>query len=300
MLALILIVLFVTLSTGLFAFGTAVLAPSSVLGARLRSLTGLRESPATPKLSERFEQAMDPLSRAIPVSPEEVSKTRALLIQAGYREPNHLTIFLGLRIFGAILFTVPVFLTGMFAKSPVMLLLLAMIGFIMPKFILKRWIKGRQFRIRLALPDALDLAIICVEAGLGLDQALQRVGSDLKHVHPELSDELELVTLEMRAGKARADALRNLALRTGVDDVRSLVAVLVQTDRFGTSIAQALRVHSDSLRTERRQRAEEAAAKTTIKMVPVLVFFVFPSMFAVVLGPAVIQMIRVLLPVVQK
>ncbi len=123
-----------------------------------------------------------------------------------------------------------------------------------------------------------------------------RVGEDLQHAHPDLSNEFRLVNLELRAGKARAEALRNLSDRTGVDDMRALVAVLIQTDRFGTSIAQALRVHSDSLRTERRQRAEEQAAKTTIKMVPVLVLFVFPSMFIVSLGPAAIQLIRVLLP----
>jgi len=133
-----------------------------------------------------------------------------------------------------------------------------------------------------------------------LDQAMQRVGDDLRHSHPQLSDELRLVNLEMRAGKPRAEALRNLASRTGVDDIRALVAVLVQTDRFGTSIAQALRVHSDSLRSERRQRAEEQAAKTTIKMVPALIFFVFPSMFFVTLGPAAILLIRNLLPVIQK
>ena len=146
------------------------------------------------------------------------------------------------------------------------------------------------------MPDALDLTVICVEVGLALDQALMRVGEDLRHAHPDLSDEFHLVNLEMRAGKPRAEALRNLANRTGVDDIRALVAVLVQTDRFGTSVSTALRVHSDALRTERRQRAEEQAAKTTIKMVPVLVLFVFPSMFIVSIGPAAIQMIRILLP----
>jgi tight adherence protein C len=139
-----------------------------------------------------------------------------------------------------------------------------------------------------------------VEAGLGIDQALQRVSQELNHVHKDLCDEFTLMNLEIRAGKSRINALRNLAERTGVDDLRALVAVLVQTDRFGTSIAQALRVHSDSLRVERRQRAEEQAAKTTIKMVPVLVFFVFPSMFFVSLGPAAIILYRNLLPVIQK
>ncbi len=170
------------------------------------------------------------------------------------------------------------------------------LGFFIPRFALKRMIKNRQQRIRLALPDALDLTVICVEVGLALDQAMMRVGEDLQHAHPDLSDEFHLVNLEMRAGKPRAEALRNLTVRTGVDDVRSLVATLVQTDRFGTSVAQALRIHSDSLRTERRQRAEERAAKTTIKMVPPLVVFVLPSIIFVTLGPAVIQLIRTLMP----
>jgi tight adherence protein C len=159
-------------------------------------------------------------------------------------------------------------------------------------------IKRRQTKIRLSLPDGLDLMVICVEAGLGLDQALTRVSQEIAFAHPALSEELQLVTLETRAGRPRADALRNIALRTGVDDIRALVAVLVQTDRFGTSIAQALRVHSDSLRTERRQRAEEAAAKTTIKMVPVLVLCLFPAMFIVSLGPAAIQVIRQVRPMI--
>jgi len=170
------------------------------------------------------------------------------------------------------------------------------LGFLLPRFVLKRMIRDRQQRIRLALPDALDLTVICVEAGLALDQALMRVGQDLHHAHPDLSDEFHLVNLEMRAGKPRAEALRNLVDRTGVDDIRSLVGTLIQTDRFGTSVAQALRVHSDSLRTERRQRAEEQAAKTTIKMVPPLVVFVLPSIIFVTIGPAVIELIRQLGP----
>jgi tight adherence protein C len=163
--------------------------------------------------------------------------------------------------------------------------------------VLKRLIKGRQQRIKVGLPDALDLTVICVEVGLALDQALMRVGQDLHHAHPELSDEFHLVNLEMRAGKPRSEALRNLVERTGVDDIRALVGTLIQTDRFGTSVAQALRIHSDSLRTERRQRAEEQAAKTTIKMVIPLVLFVLPSIIFVTLGPAIIDLIRTLAPV---
>jgi tight adherence protein C len=159
-------------------------------------------------------------------------------------------------------------------------------------------VKARQRRITIGLPDALDLTVICVEAGLALDQALLRVGQDLHHAHPDLSDEFHLVNLEMRAGKPRMEALRNLALRTGVNDIRALVGTLIQTDRFGTSIAQALRVHSDSLRTERRQRAEEAAAKTTIKMIIPLVLFILPSILFVTIGPAMIQLYRSLSPIV--
>jgi tight adherence protein C len=138
--------------------------------------------------------------------------------------------------------------------------------------------------------------VICVEAGLALDQAMMRVGQDLNHAHPELSGEFHLFNLETRAGKPRVEALRNLAERTGVDDLRSLVGTLIQTDRFGTSVAQALRVHSDSLRTERRQRAEEQAAKTTVKMILPLVLFVMPSLIVVTIGPALIQLLKIFLP----
>ena len=143
-------------------------------------------------------------------------------------------------------------------------------------------------------------SVICVEVGLALDRALMRVGEDLRHAHPDLSDEFHLVNLEMRAGKPRAEALRNLVERTGVDDIASLVAMLVQTDKFGTSVAQSLRVHSDTVRTKRRQRAEEAAAKTGVKMVFPLVFCIFPAIWVVTIGPAVIKFVQILLPMAQK
>jgi tight adherence protein C len=185
-------------------------------------------------------------------------------------------------------------------KSLILMVSITAFCFFLPRFVLKRMIRDRQLRITLALPDALDLTVICVEAGLALDQALMRVGEDLHHAHPDLSDEFHLVNLEMRAGKPRVEALRNLTERTGVDDIRALVGTLVQTDRFGTSVAQALRVHSDSLRTERRQRAEEQAAKTTIKMIIPLVVFVLPSIIFVTLGPAVIELVRTLMPEMRR
>lgn len=294
------IVVFLTIVMAVLAFGAAAYAPSSVLGARLRALGWQKAKPeARPAIKERLEQALDPFSKAIPLSPSEVSRARGWLIQAGYREPRHLTVYIGSRLACAILgFVVAVLISGF--NSPILLVSCMAFGFFLPRFVLKRIIKNRQMRITLGLPDALDLTVICVEAGLALDQAMMRVGQDLRHAHRELSDELHMVNLEMRAGKPRAEALRNLVDRTGVDDIRALVGTLIQTDRFGTSIAQALRVHSDSLRTERRQRAEEQAAKTTIKMVIPLVLFVLPSIIFVTLGPAVIQLIRTLAPVSGK
>jgi tight adherence protein C len=289
------IILFLTIVLVVFSFGAAAYAPSSVLGSRLRSLawqkTQVKQKPA---MRERIEQALNPLSKALPLSPTEVSRTRAWLIQAGLRENRHLTVYVGSRVLTALFGLLVVLAIG--SDSMLLLVGVPAFGFFLPRFALKRMIRNRQHRITLGLPDALDLTVICVEAGLALDQAMMRVGEDLHHAHPELSDEFHLVNLEMRAGKPRSEALRNLTARTGVNDVRALVATLVQTDRFGTSVAQALRVHSDSLRTERRQRAEEQAAKTTIKMVIPLVLFVLPSLIFVTLGPAVIQLIRTLMP----
>jgi tight adherence protein C len=285
------IVVFVTVVLAVFAFGAALVTPTSVLGARLRALGGQpAQAPERPavKVRERLEQALDPLSKAIPLSPSDVSRTRAWLIQAGLREPRHASFYYGSRLLLTLLGFAGVVLFAGFDNVSLLVCVPAL-GFFIPRFILKRMIKNRQQRIRIGLPDALDLTVICVEAGLALDQALMRVGRDLHHAHPDLSDEFHLVNLEMRAGKPRAEALRNLIDRTGVDDIRSLVGTLIQTDRFGTSVAQALRVHSDSLRTQRRQRAEEQAAKTTIKMVPPLVIFILVPFLFVTIGPALIQ-----------
>lgn len=291
------IVVFLTIALALFSFGAAAYAPSSLLGARLRALGWQRAKPKErPAVRERIEQALDPLSKAIPLSPSEVSRARKWLIQAGYRDPRHITMYTGSRLAAALFGFLLVVVASGFSSIP-LLISVTGFGFFLPRFVLKRLIQSRQQRIKIGLPDALDLTVICVEAGLALDQALMRVGQDLHHAHPELSEEFHLVNLEMKAGKPRAEALRNLVERTGVDDIRSLVGTLIQTDRFGTSVAQALRVHSDSLRTERRQRAEEQAAKTTIKMVIPLVLFVLPSIIFVTLGPAVIQLIRTLMPI---
>lgn len=296
------ITLFVSLSLAIFAFASAAMAPGSPFQERLRFLSGRRAArAATSQAGERAEQVFEPLSKMMPHSPEDTSRTRAWLVQAGLRHPRYVTMYYGLRALCAFVAMIVMAILTRFQLDKILFVVMgAGLGYFLPRFILKRRISARQRRIQLGLADALDLSTICVEAGLSLDQALQRVGLELEHVHPDLSDELRLITLEVRAGKSRAEALRNFGLRVNIDDIRALVAVLLQTDRFGTSIAQALRVHSDALRVERRQRAEEAAAKTTIKMVPCLVFFIFPPMFFVTLGPAVIEMIRTFLPTVNQ
>jgi tight adherence protein C len=234
-----------------------------------------------------------------PRSPKELGTLRLRLVQAGYRRDEALTIFFGIRVLFALsLFFA--FSTGMFMKANILFAVGGLaLGYLLPGIVLARLAKRRAHRIRLSLADMLDLLVVSVEAGLGLDQALSRVGQELAFAYPELSDELRLINLELRAGKPRAEALRNLADRTGVDDLSSLVTMLIQTDKFGTSVAQSLRVYSETLRTKRRQRAEEAAAKTGVKMVFPLVFCIFPAIWVVTIGPAAIKFITVLFPLVE-
>src|SRR6266536_3299968 len=294
------IIIFAAVAVAVFSFAVAAYAPSSLLAARLRSL-GMERSaaPEKPSLKERMDQVLNPLSKALPLSAGEVSRTRTWLIQAGFRERQHLVIYVAARILGAVGFIALTVAVAGFDSIYLLAGALAF-GFFLPRFILKRLIRNRQREITVGLPDALDLTVVCVEAGLPLDQALMRVGEDLQYAHPELSEEFRLANLEMRAGKPRPEALRNLANRTGVDDLRSLVATLIQTDRFGTSIAAALRVYSDALRTERHRRAEELAAQTTIKMIIPLVVFALLPLLLVTLGPALIELFRDLHPTLRK
>jgi tight adherence protein C len=224
---------------------------------------------------------------------------REKMVHAGYRGSNALAIYWGVRLtlaaaLGVGGFLVGPLLSGSVVKGMLIALWFAALGWLAPAFYVGRRVKARQKEIQLALPDALDLLVVCVEAGLALNQALVRVAEEIKQVSKLTSEQLSLVNLEIRAGSPRAEALRSLGERTGVGDVKSLVAMLIQTDRFGTSVAQSLRVHADTLRIKRRQRAEEAAAKTTIKLVFPLVLFVFPALFAVILGPALITIYRTL------
>jgi tight adherence protein C len=240
------------------------------------------------------------LGEKAPRSPKELGTLRLRLVQAGFRRDEAVTIFFGVRIvFALALFAL--FASSLVMKPNIMMAIGgAGIGYVLPGMVLARLAKRRAHRIRLSLADALDLMVVSVEAGLGLDQALQRVGQELAFAYPDLADELRLVNLELRAGKARPEALRNLADRTGVDDLSGLVTMLIQTDKFGTSVAQSLRVYSETLRTKRRQRAEEAAAKTGVKMVFPLVFCIFPAIWVVTIGPAAIKFMNVLVPMTNK
>ena len=240
------------------------------------------------------------LARYSPKNLKEMGKLQRKLIFAGYRSKDAMTVFTGLRLGSALVLFAVASLPILGRPNVVLALGAAAGGWLLPSMVLGRQAKRRQHRIRLSLPDSLDLLVVSVEAGLGLDQALQRVGQELAFAHPDLSDELRLVNLELRAGNARSEALHNLAERTGVDDLSSLVAMLVQTDKFGTSVAQSLRVHSETLRTKRRQRAEEAAAKTGVKMVFPLVFCIFPAVWVVTIGPAAIRFVQVLFPMAQQ
>jgi len=213
------------------------------------------------------------------------------LIRAGMRKESTVRIFNGSKVVTPILLCAIALVTGLGDMSPFFVYAVCLgLGFLAPDFWLGRQIKKRQSKIRRGLPDVLDLLVICIEAGLSLDQGTVRTSEELANAQPELCDELRVVVLEQRAGRPRQDTWKHLAERTDVDCVRNLVSMLVQAEQFGTSIGKTLRTHSDTLRTQRIQQVEEQAAKTTIKLIFPLVFFIFPSLFLVVLGPAVIIM----------
>lgn len=243
------------------------------------------------KQKERMQEALVSVGKLLPG--KTASRSQLMMLRAGYRGPTAMMVVRGLKVLLPIALLSTVYFTGLYRSNPFFIFGGALLaGIFLPEMWILWRVSARQHRLRLALPDALDLLVICVEAGLGVDQALLRVSQELQVVHRELSDELQLVNLEMRVGKSRIESLRELARRTGIEDIKALVAMLAQTERFGTSIAQSLRVHSDDLRTRRRQRAEEMGAKTTVKMVPPLVIFIFPALMVVILGPAILILLR--------
>jgi len=249
--------------------------------------------------AERLTAIIQALGEKVEVGHRDTSALRMRLIQAGYPNAGAVPLYLGARIGlpmamgGSLLLLLPA-LGQPWVNAVLMAVWAALMGYVAPTFIVRSRITKRQKQMQKALPDALDLLVVCVEAGLGLNQAMVRVAEEIERVSPVLSEQVGLVNLEIRAGTPRDVAFRNLGDRTGVQDIKSLMAMLIQTDRFGTSIAQALRTHADTMRTKRRQRAEEAAAKTTIKLVFPLVLFIFPALFVIILGPALIQIFEAL------
>ncbi len=288
--------------TLLVAAAALALSPgrAAVIERRLREVSGHPEAEEGSDAYLRVVETLKRVGRAMPASPSDMGKMQLRLVHAGFRRHDAVAIFFGIRA-GCALACFALMTTPVLVRPNIPLALgAAGLGYVLPGIVLARLGRRRQHRVRLSIPDALDLLVVSVEAGLGLDQAIQRVGDELASAHPELSEDMRLINLELRAGKARSEALHNLAARTGVDDLSSLVAVLVQTDKFGTSVAQALRVHSDVLRTKRRQRAEEAAAKTTVKIVFPLVICIFPAIWIVTIGPAAIKFVQILGPMTDK
>ncbi len=276
---------------------------------RADGTSGAAESEAAPAgmaevLKEQLQALLEWFGKLNqPSNVEEVHATRRKLINAGYRSGKAPILFLGAKLLLAIVIVcllamIPAKLLGFPSVSNLIFyyVLAAACGYYAPALWLRKVIGSRKDALQRAIPDALDLMVVCVEAGLGLDQAIGRVGEEVKRAHPELSDELNLLAMELRTGVSRQEALRNLAHRTDLEEVRTLVAMLVQTDRFGTSIGQALRVHADAMRTTRRLKAEELAAKLPVKLLLPLIFFIFPTIFIVVIGPACIKIVQVLFP----
>lgn len=246
-----------------------------------------------------FQSFLDRIGGTLPKSPKEHSRYLQALLAAGFHKES-LYIFLGAKIVLAIilplLFIFFVALPKGMVLNPQFLLFevgLAIIGFLLPTYWLQRRVRLRTGEIFHSLPDILDLLTICVEAGVSIDAALVKTTENPQFIGNPLAEEIKRASREIRAGKLRTEALKDMAERTGVDDLKSFVTMLIQTERFGTSLSLALRVHSDSLRTKRRQIAEEAAAKTTIKMIFPLVLFVFPALLIVILGPALITIAKV-------
>ncbi len=253
------------------------------------------------KVARIFEQIGD----KIPLSPSEQTVTRRDLTMAGYRSDTAIATFYGSKVIGSGLMLLMALLVKNSLSEQTMMRIVIMFGmtgfgYYFPTLGLEKMVKERQLKLKCSLPDALDMLVVAVEAGLGLDQALQYVAREIQSGHPELADELGLVGLEMRAGKRRSESLRNLAVRTGEGELRKLVAILTQSDRFGTSMGESLRTHSDYMRLRRKQEAEEKAAKIGVKLVFPIFLFILPSMMLVAAGPALLKIFQNLFPMMEN
>jgi tight adherence protein C len=288
---------FICIAFAVMAVYWLMFRPASATATRLRELdengaaTIIFEDNSVVKLAERIAE---PINRLVPPSAANAKKLQKQLMQAGYRSAHAPAIYRSLQFISMLALPGAIVLVWMFLARPMSGALIPVLfafaaGFLLPRFILNRLRSSRQLRITWGLADALDLMVITMEAGLGLNAAMLKVCEELKDVHPDISKEFELANLEIRVGRERSEALRNLADRTGVEDLNSLVGMLIQADRFGTSIARAVRVYSDSLRTKRRQRAEQAAQKAAFKLLLPLGALLFPTMFIIILGPALLN-----------
>jgi tight adherence protein C len=256
-----------------------------------------------PSVATIWRELVSRLGSFVPTSARNLPQLRRRLIRAGIRSPNAPRYFQGIRLVTTVLFTAGA-LAWTWRSSPDNLVMgtgaAAVLGYMAPmQYVLLR-MRRRQRQIARGLPNALDLMVVCVESGLGIDQTMLQVAKELQSAHPEICSEFTVMNLELRAGTRRADALHNLADRCGVEDVKKLVAVLVQTDRFGTSIAQCLRGHADYLRTMARQKAEEKASKLAVKLVFPIFFCVLPSLFVVTIGPVMTHLVRDLMPMIEN
>jgi tight adherence protein C len=289
---------FICIAFAVMAIYWLMFRPASATATRLRELDDhggaasvIFEDNSVVKFAERIAE---PINRLLPPSAADAKKLQRQLMHAGFRSAHAPGIYRALQLISMLALPGAIVLLWMFLTRPLSGSLIPALfafaaGFLLPRFILNRLIASRQLRIAWGLADALDLMVITMEAGLGLNAAMLKVCEELKDVHPDISKEFELANLEIRVGRERSEALRNLADRTGVEDLNSLVGMLIQADRFGTSIARAVRVYSDSLRTKRRQRAEQAAQKAAFKLLLPLGGLLFPTMFIIILGPALLN-----------
>jgi tight adherence protein C len=291
MLALIVLLVFSCLSLAVMSLYWVFVRPANSVSARLETMDPSSAYGENNPLTVMAERMADPINRIVPISAIEAAKLQKQLLQAGYRSPEATTAFRAIQITMLVAFPTLITVICFLLNRPLNNFFIwgmigVGIGFYLPKYILRRKIIARQRRITWGLADAMDLMVVSVEAGLGLNAALNRVGEELKDLHPDMHYELDLVNLEIRVGRSREEALRNLAERTGVDDIRAFVALLIQADRFGSSIGKAVRVFADSLRTKRRQRAEQAAAKASLKLLFPLTCFLFPVIILIILAPS--------------
>lgn len=277
--------------------------PSKMLD-QLASTTSQAIPPSFAERTQKREfsvsRLLEPIGNLLPVSPQDASAAKQELFAAGFRSSSSVAVYYGVKILLALILVVAALAFRGRIENPMLRLMLPVaaggVGYFLPILILGRLVTRRHNQIRLSLPDVLDLMVICTEAGCGLDQAIVNVSRELKNVHPAVSQELSLVNMEIMAGKNRAEALRNFGRRTDEEEVKKLVAILVQTDRFGTSVAEALRTQSDYLRIRRRQEAEERAGKVGVKLVFPIFFFCLPSLLVVTAGPGILQLFHNLFP----